>query len=298
MLELNQFILPFRQAFTFESSEVVQAGTGAAGGNCAALQRGQWAEVVAEATFSAANGFGLASILSPAELPNANQGAAIVAEQDALLDTLDAVKDLLMAENAFQLVSGNFDRVAAVSLAQKEAHIPPELEVIETPRGTEFTFTNRVTLHFDDLDPALPANNPWLPDPDDAAGKSRTGNEQVAGSYCWARRRRRLVCKVHWVEKRRRRLRRHSRFAVHHSGGPGCPADRLCLAGQHQPGRHRRRHRIGDSHRLQVSQHHNIGDDKIDAESISTLALPGKRHSRNSFHWLVSCALCYRKADR
>jgi hypothetical protein len=81
--------------------------------------------------------------------------------RDGLLDTLDAVKDLLMAENAYQLVQGNFDRVAAVSLAQKDARIPPSLEVLNTPRGTRFTFTNRVTLHFDDLDPALAASNPW-----------------------------------------------------------------------------------------------------------------------------------------
>ena len=40
VLELNQFILPFRQAFPFESRELVQAGTGRAGGNCPALQCG------------------------------------------------------------------------------------------------------------------------------------------------------------------------------------------------------------------------------------------------------------------
>ena len=110
---------------------------------------------------SGADGFGLSSILSPGELPNAAQGAAIAAVRGTLADTLDAVKDLLMAENAYQLVQGNFDRVAAVSLAQKDARIPPSLEVLNTPRGTEFTFTNRVTLHFDALDPALAASNPW-----------------------------------------------------------------------------------------------------------------------------------------
>ena len=86
--------------------------------------------------------------------PGAAQGAAIVAARDALIETLDAVKDLLMAENAYQLVQGNFDRVAAVSLAQKDARIPPTLEVLNTPRGSQFTFTNRVTLQFDDLDPS------------------------------------------------------------------------------------------------------------------------------------------------
>jgi hypothetical protein len=197
VLELNQFILPFRQAFTFESREVVQAGTGAASETVPPYSVVNGLKL-SQATLSAANGFGLNAFLQPAELPNANQGAAIVAERNALLDTLDAVKDLLMAENAFQLVRGNFDRVAAVSLAQKEAHIPPELEVINTPRGTEFTFTNRVTLHFDDLDAALPANYPWpgLPTP---RAKAETGMNKWLASLAGAAPEN-IVCEVQWVE--------------------------------------------------------------------------------------------------
>jgi len=41
------------------------------------------------------------------------------------------------------------------------ARIPPSLEVLNTPRGTRFAFSNRVTLHFDNLDPIAPASNPW-----------------------------------------------------------------------------------------------------------------------------------------
>ena len=160
VLELNEFIAPFRQAFPFESVEIVQAGTGAATETVPPYSVVNGLRLM-QATLNSANGFGLAAVLPVAQRPNANQGAAIVAEQDALRDTLDAVKDLLMAENAYQLVRGNFDRVAAVSLSQKDAHVPPALEVVETPRGTEFTFTNRVTLHFDDLDPAAAASNPW-----------------------------------------------------------------------------------------------------------------------------------------
>ena len=91
-----------------------------------------------------------------------------------------------MAENAYQLVQGNFDRVAAVSLAQKDARIPPSLEVLNTPRGTEFTFTNRVTLHFDDLDPAVPASNPWpgIPMTPRATGGART--QRWLGAVFWA----------------------------------------------------------------------------------------------------------------
>ncbi len=160
VLELNQFILPYRRAFPFQSREIPQAGTGAATETLPPYNVVNGLSL-AQATLSAANGFGLAAVLPATERPSATQGAAILAELDGVRDTLDAAKDLLTAENAYQLVLGNFDRVAAVSLAQKEAHIPPELQVLDTPRGSQFTFTNRVTLHFDDLDPALDASNPW-----------------------------------------------------------------------------------------------------------------------------------------
>jgi hypothetical protein len=160
VLELNEFIAPYRQAFPFESREIVQAGTGPSVESIPPYSVVNGLKLTT-ATPSIADGYGLAAILTAAELPNASQGTAILSVREALLDTLDAVKDLLMAENAYQLVQGNFDRVAAVSLAQKDARIPPSLEVLDTQRGTEFTFTNRVTLHFDDLDPAVPASNPW-----------------------------------------------------------------------------------------------------------------------------------------
>jgi predicted nucleic acid-binding Zn-ribbon protein len=160
VLELNEFIQPYREAFPFESREIPQAGTGAASETVPPYSVVNGLTLTTAAP-GAANGYGLAAVLPAAQWPGAVQGAAVLAERDALLDTLDAVKDLLMAENAYQLVQGNFDRVAAVSLAQKDARIPPSLEVLNTPRGTQFTFTNRVTLHFDDLDPAVAASNPW-----------------------------------------------------------------------------------------------------------------------------------------
>jgi hypothetical protein len=160
VLELNEFILPYRQAFPFQSREVVQVGTGAPSQTVPAYSVVNGLSLTT-AVLSTANGYGLDAILPPADRPIATQGAAILAERDALVDTLDAVKDLLMAENAYQLVQGNFDRVAAVSLAQKDARIPPALDVIKTPRGSELTFTNRLTLHFDDLDETLHSSNPW-----------------------------------------------------------------------------------------------------------------------------------------
>ncbi len=199
VLEFNQFILPYREAFPFEAREVTQTGTGAAVEAIPAYSVVNGLRLT-QATLAAANSYGLDTVLPPGQQPSATHGAAILAERDGLLDTLDAVKDLLMAENAFQLVRGNFDRVAAVSLAQKEAHIPPELEVINTPRGTEFTFTNRLTLHFDDLDPGLPASNPWPGTPITPRANAETGMNHWLGSLLGAAPEK-IRCEVYWVEK-------------------------------------------------------------------------------------------------
>ncbi|MGE0469552.1 MAG: hypothetical protein AB7L09_12300 [Nitrospira sp.] len=199
VLEFNQFILPYREAFPFEAREVAQSGTGAAVEAIPAYSVVNGLRVT-QAALTAANSYGLDTILPAGQRPSATHGAGILAERDGLLDTLDAVKDLLMAENAFQLVRGNFDRVAAVSLAQKEAHIPPELEVINTPRGTEFTFTNRVTLHFDDLDPGLPASNPWPGTPITPRANAEMGMNHWVGSLLGIAPEK-IHCEVYWVEK-------------------------------------------------------------------------------------------------
>ena len=160
VLELNEFIEPYRQAFPLEAREIAQAGTGPASESIPPYSVVNGLALMS-ATLDTGNAFGLASVLGAATPPGAAQGLAIVQTRDALTETLDAVKDLLTAENAYQLVQGNFDRVAAVSLAQKDARVPPTLEVLNTPRGSQFTFAHRVTLHFDDLDASAAANRPW-----------------------------------------------------------------------------------------------------------------------------------------
>jgi hypothetical protein len=212
VLELNEFVFLYRQAFPFKSREIVQAGTGAPSETVPAYNVVNGLQL-SEASLTPANGYGLGAVLTVPELPNANQGNAILEERDRLLDTLDAVKDLLMAENAYQLVRGNFDRVAAVSLAQKEAHIPPELEVINTPRGSEFTFTNRVTLHFDDLDPILPENNPWAPTLLTPRATAEPGMNQWLGHVLGSSPER-VSCNVFWVERAESGATRHDPHLV------------------------------------------------------------------------------------
>jgi hypothetical protein len=111
-----------------------------------------------------------------ATLPAASpaQQQAIDAEVDRLLDTFDAVADLLMAEGVYQAIHGNYDRVAATLDAAAGVNLPPDPEVVRTPsRG--FPITQRVALHLDPsatanpggstatpLSKAQPALNAWL----------------------------------------------------------------------------------------------------------------------------------------
>lgn len=140
---LNKFILDFRVAFPIEQKELPQQGTGVA--------------TESLPPYNVVNGLKLSELgeiknntIKFIEIPTAANLIIINEEKERLKDSLDAVKDLLMAENFYQLVLGNFDRVAAVNLAQKDAHYPPEMQVVQTPRGAQLAFTNRVTLHFED----------------------------------------------------------------------------------------------------------------------------------------------------
>jgi hypothetical protein len=100
-------------------------------------------------------GFPYGITFSPAL--DASQIAAIETEKRNIEDSLDALRDLLTAESAYQLALGNFDRAAAVTQAIANGQMPVEIDVINSSRGTAIGFTTRVTMHFD---PALAAN-PW-----------------------------------------------------------------------------------------------------------------------------------------
>jgi hypothetical protein len=110
-----------------------------------------------------------------ARLPDATptQAAAINAEANRLVDTYDAVADLVLAEGVYQSVLGNYDRVASTLEAFSKGDFPPEPQIVRTPfDGT--TITHRVGLHLQPgIDPATivnptpralaePAVNQWL----------------------------------------------------------------------------------------------------------------------------------------
>lgn len=158
--KLNLYIYDFRDKFPYEQHFVKQQGSTDTATESIPVIKVVNGVTLAEVTTTFPYG-----ATGPVTSATANERAAIELEKDKLADTLDAVKDLLLAESTYQMVQGNIDRSGAVLNAVKDASIPPELDVINTPRSSQLTFTNRVTLHFENADAGLPANNPWSPIP-------------------------------------------------------------------------------------------------------------------------------------
>lgn len=153
---LNGFIFDIRIAFPITRTRL---GPGEAGG----------AEETVEA-YDVVNGVTLVETVNPdwavitgapPEMLTPQRVAALNAARDDVANTVDAVKDLLLAESAYQLVQGNFDRAGAVLGSVKDAQAPPDLDVIRTPRSSHFTFTQRVAIHVPRLDPFDSASAAW-----------------------------------------------------------------------------------------------------------------------------------------
>lgn len=151
---LDQLKPAFRAAFPIVRTRVPQAADTASGAS----------EVHED--HQVTNGLTLARSKKPypydiadlAGLSNA-QRDAIVTEKASIENTLDALRDVLTAESAYQLALGNFDRAAAVLQSVGNGTLPPDIEVINTPRGTTLAFTQRLAVSLD----ASVTANPWAP---------------------------------------------------------------------------------------------------------------------------------------
>jgi hypothetical protein len=99
--------------------------------------------------------WGLATLpLDPDPARRTAMNAAIDAAVAHIRDVNDAVADLAIAEGVHQAVIGNYDRSAGTLEAFAKGGLPPEVDVIRTPRsGTALTL--RTALH---LDPTANAN--------------------------------------------------------------------------------------------------------------------------------------------
>jgi hypothetical protein len=86
---------------------------------------------------------------------NSPQAAAINAEAARILDITDAISDLVVAEQAYQMVQGNFDKAAGVADAFSKGSYPPEIDIVQTPRSG-VTLTQKIAVQFNtDADPAV-----------------------------------------------------------------------------------------------------------------------------------------------
>lgn len=153
--KLNLYIYNFREAFPLQYHHVLQQGTNTA---LESISANNVVNGVTLAENSAGFPFGAKGEVLSASSDERN---AIISEKDKLSDTLDAVKDLLTAESVYQLVLGNFERAGALVNAVKDAIIPAALDVIDTPRGSHFSVTNRVVINFGQIDALNITGNPW-----------------------------------------------------------------------------------------------------------------------------------------
>jgi hypothetical protein len=181
-LNLNLYIYSFRDKYPYEQHRVKQQGNDEPDAD--------YAPQVSIAASNVVNGVKLADV-SAAELGTflgsitgitADERTAITEERDKLADTLDAVKDLLLSESVYQLVQGNFDRTSATVNALQEAKIPADIQVVDTPRSSHFSFTNRVTIQFEPLDPNAAGSNPWSSAPMTPRARMEPGLNQWLGS--------------------------------------------------------------------------------------------------------------------
>ncbi|HMC14505.1 MAG TPA: hypothetical protein VKI18_02665, partial [Albitalea sp.] len=77
---------------------------------------------------------------------------------DDLLDQMDSVADLLMAESVFQMAGGNMDGSAAAMMALDKQERPPDTRVADTPHSVR-GYTQRVVVALASTDAG-----PWLAD--------------------------------------------------------------------------------------------------------------------------------------
>lgn len=115
------------------------------------------------------------------KLPPASteQTRALTEEVNRLVDIHDAIADLVMSEQVYQAVKGNFDRAAGVAEAFSKGTYPPEMEIINTPR-TGLALTHKLALHFNaGADPSVSPNS--LPVMTPRASLEPAVNEWISG---------------------------------------------------------------------------------------------------------------------
>ncbi|MFI5113329.1 MAG: hypothetical protein ACHP9S_10910 [Terriglobales bacterium] len=164
LAEVDKFIYPLRQVFPLVANQLKSTAD-----NTADITLLEARNVIDGVQFvnrlrtagNATYPFGIPIGTAPGQVPSATtaEATAINAEADRLMNLYDALGDLVLAESVYQVVLGNFDRLAAVTTAFSSGAPPPDMQVVKTPR-TGFSLTHRVALHFDPtVDPTTSPNS-------------------------------------------------------------------------------------------------------------------------------------------
>lgn len=144
---LNIYILPFRNKYEISNLSILQQGAAEAQETVNAYPVVNGLKIV-NATPTDIGGI----------VNNIQHFALVMAIKDKLADTLDACNDLLMAESAYQLTQGNQDRTASVLNSTLLAEVPPEIQVVDTPRTSLLTYTHRISVHLSTDENTTPGN--------------------------------------------------------------------------------------------------------------------------------------------
>jgi hypothetical protein len=149
---LDQLKPVFRAAFPILRTRVPQASD-VSDGATTVSEDDQVVNGLTLAKNAAAFPYGVPELLAL----SVQQQDAIRVEKETIENTLDALRDILTTESAYQLASGNFDRAAAVLQSAGNGTLPPDIEVLATPRGTGISVTQRLAVQLTSGAVA----NPW-----------------------------------------------------------------------------------------------------------------------------------------
>jgi hypothetical protein len=139
--KLSQHILELRRAFPLRPAG--EKATDEAREAIAARDVIDGVRLVAEYREKGINH--IAASVQPAVTLSAGERQTIAAIIDDLLDQLDSVADLLLAESVFQIAGGNMDGAGAAMLALDKQQRPPDTRGLDTPHSTR-GYTQRVAV--------------------------------------------------------------------------------------------------------------------------------------------------------
>ncbi|MDQ3019721.1 MAG: hypothetical protein M3R36_04005 [Bacteroidota bacterium] len=152
--EVDKFIFPLRKKFPLVADNLVDTKTGS-GESIETIEARNVIDGLklinhVHTTGNNSYPFGFTVGTNPEDLPvaSAKEKKAIDEEVDSILNVHDAISDMVISEEVYQVVQGNFERAAGNADAFSKGSYPPEIEVVNTPR-TGITITQRVAVHFD-----------------------------------------------------------------------------------------------------------------------------------------------------